>query len=305
MSDRPKLEQILEVQRKFGLIDAAQVEKDWFVTRALAALMSADKGRVTLVFQGGTALSRAHRLIERMSEDIDLKIVADSPPKGAELKSLRENITAALQAAGFEIDPKVHRKTMWEGSYTKYTLPFKPITEGKGALRPEILIETSVFPVRRPPIKLSVASYISTAYGKEPEVPEIACAALAETAAEKFVALTRRSGAELAGLRKERDPTLVRHIYDLHAIREHFDLADVASLAVEIMADEAKDRAKDYDAYRADPVRETRLTVERLIGGGEYEEPYAALSRDMVYGKPIEFKEAVGTLAALSKLLGK
>jgi hypothetical protein len=31
------------------------------------------------VFQGGTALSRAHRVIERMSEDIDIKIVSKGP----------------------------------------------------------------------------------------------------------------------------------------------------------------------------------------------------------------------------------
>jgi hypothetical protein len=32
------------------------------------------------VFGGGSALGRAHRLIRRMSEDIDLKIVSDDPP---------------------------------------------------------------------------------------------------------------------------------------------------------------------------------------------------------------------------------
>ena len=41
------------------------------------------------------------------------------------------------------------------------------------------------------------------------------CVALAETVAEKFVALTRRAGAELADAGRPRDPTLVRHIYDL------------------------------------------------------------------------------------------
>ena len=51
-----------------------------------------------------------------------------------------------------------------------------------------------------------------------------------ETAADKFVGLTHRAGAELAGL-DEPDPTLVRHLHDLHALREHYDAAEVIALA--------------------------------------------------------------------------
>ena len=50
-----------------------------------------------------------------------------------------------------------------------------------------------------------------------------------------FLALTRRAGAELAGLVGEPDPTLVRHLHDLRALREHYDPAEVAMLAREIM----------------------------------------------------------------------
>jgi hypothetical protein len=42
-----------------------------------------------------------------------------------------------------------------------------------------------------------------------------------ETAADKFVGLTRHAGAEFAGLDKP-DPTL-RHLHDLHALREHYN----------------------------------------------------------------------------------
>ena len=48
------------------------------------------------------------------------------------------------------------------------------------------------------------------------------CVSLVETAAEKFVALTRRAGAEFAAAGGPHDATLVRHVYDLHAIREHY-----------------------------------------------------------------------------------
>jgi len=70
LNDRPTSQELLEVQRRFGLPDPALVEKDWLVVRVLAAIGAADKGPFQLIFQGGTSLSRAHRVIERMSEDI-------------------------------------------------------------------------------------------------------------------------------------------------------------------------------------------------------------------------------------------
>ena len=72
MSDKPTLQDLLEVQRHFGLTSPALVEKDWHVVKALGAITAAKTAPTRLVFGGGTALSRAHRLIRRMSEDIDL-----------------------------------------------------------------------------------------------------------------------------------------------------------------------------------------------------------------------------------------
>ena len=69
MSDKPTLQQILEIQQLFGLPSPALVEKDWHVVRALAAINAADTSPFKLVFGGGTALSRAYGIIKRMSED--------------------------------------------------------------------------------------------------------------------------------------------------------------------------------------------------------------------------------------------
>lgn len=38
-----------------------------------------------LVFCGGTSLSKAYELIERMSEEVDLKVVLDEPKVGGGL----------------------------------------------------------------------------------------------------------------------------------------------------------------------------------------------------------------------------
>jgi len=69
LNDRPPLEELLEVQEYFGLPGP---EKDWYVVKALAAIAAVDTGEFRLVLGGGAALSRAHRLTKRMSEDVDL-----------------------------------------------------------------------------------------------------------------------------------------------------------------------------------------------------------------------------------------
>ena len=74
MSDDAQRE-LREVQAYFRLPGLGLVEKDLHVVRAIAALAAIDAAPFALVFGGGTALARAHRIIRRMSEDVDFKIV--------------------------------------------------------------------------------------------------------------------------------------------------------------------------------------------------------------------------------------
>jgi predicted nucleotidyltransferase component of viral defense system len=307
LNDRPTSRELLEVQEYFGLPGPALVEKDWYVVKALAAIAAVDTGDLRLVFGGGTALSRAHKLTQRMSEDVDLKIVAKTPPSRGTLRKLRANITDALLGAGFQFDPtnENHRKSMWNGHYTKYQLPYEPIAEGKGILRPEIQIETSVWPLRRDSIDLPVTSFIAEGFGREPELPKIACSSVLETAAEKLVALTWRAGSELAGLREERDLTLVRHIYDLHAIRDNYDPAEVAALAHEVMLADANTRGDRFPAWQKDPLGETLRAIEDIRKDKLFSDGYANFQRDMVYGDGPDFRTAMGSLNEIANYLQK
>jgi len=307
LSDKPTLQELLEVQQHFGLPSLVLVEKDWYVIKALAAITAADTGPFRLVFGGGTALSRAHGLIKRMSEDIDLKIVAGEIQSRAALRRLRDSLTNALLGAGFQFDPEneAHRRSMYAGHYTLYRLPYEPIAAGEGALRPEIQIETSLWPMRRPSIERPVISFIAEGFNRPPELATIACAAIVETAAEKFVALTRRAGAELAGVRRERDPTLVRHVYNLHVIREHYDIADFAVLAREIMLADAETYGDRFPAYRDDPLAETLRAVEGIAADADSARGYASFRRDMVYGEAPDFETAIATLKAMAESLKK
>lgn len=127
--------------------------------------------------------------------------------------------------------------------------------------------------------------------------------ALAETVAEKFVALTRRAGAEIAEAGGPRDPTLVRHIYDLHVIRAHYDPGEVAALARTIMLADAKAYGHQFPAYRDNPIAETLRAVGGLGKDPDFAKRYAAFRRDMVYGESPQFETAMATITDLASRL--
>ena len=54
-------------------VNQIAIEKDWWVTVTLKALFQTDC-RDSLIFKGGTSLSKGFNIIERFSEDIDLAI---------------------------------------------------------------------------------------------------------------------------------------------------------------------------------------------------------------------------------------
>ena len=97
----------------------------------------------------------------------------------------------------------------------------------------------------------------------------------------------------------------MRHIYDLHAIREYYDIREVSALAREIMKADAETYGHQFPAYRNDPVAETLRALEGIAVSGEFASAYSRFQRDMVYGMALDFESATATLKALAEPLDK
>lgn len=301
LNDKPSINDFRDVQAYFGLPSVELVEKDWYVVKTLSAMVKADITPFRLVLGGGTSLSRAHRLIERMSEDIDMKIVGDREPTRTELRNLRDTITQAILNVGFCFDPtnRYHRQSNNQHRHTMFRLPYQSWSRENGILRPEIQLEVAVWPLYCAAGTLPVSSFVAEASNRPPEVAGLSCVAITQTAAEKFVALTRRIATEQANTSGSRDETLVRHIYDLHAIRSHYNVADVVTMAITIMDEEAKIFGNKYTAYRENPTAVTRQAVIALQTDAGYAEKYERFLQNMVYGEKITFSDCIGTLNRL------
>jgi hypothetical protein len=140
---------------------------------------------------------------------------------------------------------------------------------------------------------------VAEAHQYSPEIPALACVSVTQTAAEKLVALTRRTAMDLAGLSRDADPALVRHIYDLHLMRDLVDHDAVASMAKEIAAADADEFRNQYPAYHADIAGETRKALDALRTDPVHRARYTAFVAAMVYGEKAEFEEAMATVTAM------
>jgi predicted nucleotidyltransferase component of viral defense system len=296
-----------EVQAHFRLPSIGLVEKDLHVVRAIRAVASVDAAPFTLVFGGGTALARAHKIIRRMSEDVDFKIVAPATIIGRnvlrqQLGQLRDRMTAALLAAGFAFDPAdgTTIRSRNERRYTVYQIPY-PESGAEEGLRPTIQIELTYATLRLPHVLLPISSFVGEAYGREPDVAGMACVSITETAAEKLVSLTRRTAMDLAGLSRNTDPALVRHIYDLHLMRDLVEPSEVARLARDIAAADAAEFRNQYPAYAADIAGETGKALDALRTNPVYRARYTSFVAAMVYGEQTAFEDAMTTVIGAAR----
>lgn len=187
-----------------------------------------------LVFAGGTCLSKAHGLIERMSEDIDIKIVLEPVPEGyttgqserTRLKGIHQQISADLHAIGFQmVDSPDNPETRDNRRYHRMDFAYQPVFRDiAGTLRPELKVELNHGEPLLPAVPLGMGYLFDRLIGRADTAPlTIPCVSVAETLAEKVLSLLRRCAWFWAGeQRGEFDRTLVRHIYDvwrIHTLR--------------------------------------------------------------------------------------
>lgn len=202
---------VLETVSKVSGIQADLVEKDYYVSLILKEIAaSSDKA----VFKGGTSLSKALKVINRFSEDIDISF---SEHIGASRrKKLKYNIIAPIaDKLGFVITN--FDKTQSDRDINNYIFEYKPLCKSNAHIVPAVKVETSlvtaVFPFEVMPIGNYIADYAKDIslcdYGLEPFTMNVQ--SLERTLIDKIFAIC-----DYYLTQKSR--RLSRHIYDIHKI---------------------------------------------------------------------------------------
>lgn len=303
----------LNIQLTTELLDINKilVEKDYHVTRVIHALSGAENEYFKLVFQGGTCLSKAHRITQRMSEDCDFRMEAKTLSKTLsktalrnELREFRASLIQILIKNGFPIN-KDKIKVRDEGNFMRFWAPYDTLYPDLHTFKPDILLEFIKIGTKTPTVNLPVTTLIKQTLGKAIDHAEknIDCVSVTETAAEKWVALTRRvARAEANGYRNS-DMKLIRHIYDLNAIAMQNVIGTEFSDLVSNIVLEERLRYKNHsETYYLDPVQEIKKAIDALRTNPIWQNYWHKFTTVMVFQreKP-KFEEVIKTLITNSE----
>ena len=265
------------------------IRKDYFVTKAIRLLTGVQDDYFELIFQGGTSLSKGYCLINRLSEDIDFRVLLKNSAsklgkdaKRRQLRSFRYSLIDALVSGGFVINPE-NVKVFYEGRYMSIRASF----EGGGGLsylKPHIAIDCFLGELELEPQVKDISSMVKVYLGNESDhiFFPVPCVALDETAAEKWVALIRR----VAGAaRKERDSDkhLVRHLYDLYQLSDKKCLSDKYYLVIEKVLQKEQAMFELHASEANDLLSNSKLALQDLRGNPKWEEHWNFFLEQMVY----------------------
>jgi hypothetical protein len=303
--DSRKQNAYIQIAEQTGM-SAFAVEKDWWVSRTLEIIFKMPI-REHLVFKGGTSLSKAWKLINRFSEDIDLALDKEffegyggdiSKSKITKLRkeagaytigTFFEELKQAFEAKGFiglnfmviaakdsDQDPRVLE--------IYYPNIIKSTTE---YLLPRVQIEVSCRSLREPFSIQSFGALVDEVYEDkdfaEPlfEVPTVNPE---RTFLEKLFLLHEEFHRPMNKIRVNR---LSRHLYDIY----HLTQADIVKKAIcdkelyeTIIAHRYKfSRVGDVDYNFHNPNHLNPIPPQSVIA--DWEADYTQMKQDMIYEK--------------------
>jgi hypothetical protein len=287
--------------------DPGLVEKDWHVTRAIMVLANHDHGAAVPAFGGGTSLSKGWGLIKRFSEDIDFKVAM---PAGIsrnkarnERSAYRKRILAALTEAEFTLVGEPSKRD--ENQFFSADLFYPSLFDTGPGLRPHIRVEMSLKPSALSPVPRPIASLIGMAQQKPPEVAAFLCVDPVETAADKLSALAWRVHARRRGSDDD-DPTIIRHVHDLAALRETVTGSNDFPRLVKKAMSEDEGRGGEGNAS-SNPGTLFAALLERLSTDPLWATEYQNYVRQVSFAAPDEligFDQALAALKDLLRLIG-
>lgn len=157
--DAEAFSELVETSAELIGLPQVYVEKDYWVTKALKHLCESSHGSVA-VFKGGTSLSKAYRLIDRFSEDIDLAVFSEGL-SGNALKQLLRNVerAVAIDLICLEEDPRQSKGSRYRKTFYEY--PRHIEGQDFGQASPELLIEVNAFTHPEPCEKIELQSLVA------------------------------------------------------------------------------------------------------------------------------------------------
>lgn len=277
------------------------LEKDIHLTEILRVLSSVSNTDFTLTFGGGTSLIKAYGTMNRMSEDIDIKVSCHLDVSQSELKQklkvLKISIKADLLKSGFEIvDSKVRNEYKFFDFEVRYLEKFPP----EVSLRAMIKIEFTF-------AKLHVQALvtpISTLIYRDLDMPQtplnFSCVAIEQTTAEKVLSFLRRWDP----ISSNNDGRLVRHVHDVAILTEGYIDGNGLQISFQKAVEEDRTRyANQEPEFARSPKGILQQALLQLPADKFLEQAYALFVIELVGGPAKSCEESLTIFTKIAKNL--
>lgn len=284
------------VSQKLSPFREEILEKDLVISKVLELASTLDTDPIRLSFGGGTSLVKARGLMDRLSEDIDLKMTTPAglsrSRRRSKMSQIRADFKTALEACGF-VGIKVGAK--YDGGFSRFLIPYRSRFESGLAFEGSITLEFFAQDYLAPTSPMPVRSLVYTLAGAPEPTQTLEIVALEETAAQKIIALLSRVRTI------ENQPKLVRHIYDLWRIRELGKNQDLMQTIFDFSIIELSQRSKSF----SDPATEFQVLQLALHELKSSPKVKTAFNRQLaaIASKPPSFEEAVSVFTSVASTL--
>ena len=312
-----KLNIFTETGRKLGL-PAVAIEKDWWVVHTLSLIYTMDCAR-SLVFKGGTSLSKGWNLIQRFSEDIDLALDREylgftGELENADVRRLRrvsydymtttftEELRSKFAEAGFtDVTVKYREVLNHDQDPMIIEIYYLKLTEQDTYLKPGVLVEVGSRSLIEPFTDRTIATMVAENYPGQPFSDKpitIPTVNPERTFLEKIFLLHEEFQKHEE---KRRIDGLSRHLFDIEILsRTKFaeTALENADLYNTIVVHRSKfSRISGVDFANHSPDKISFIPPEHLLS--EWEADYKLMQENMIYAEAMPFTELIKNLKEL------
>jgi len=261
---------------------AGALEKDLHLTQILRILSSTSNKDLTLNFGGGTSLIKAFAIMNRMSEDLDIKVTSLIEMSKSELrrklKALKRSIEDDLQASGFEI---VGSTILNEYKFFDFELKYQEKFPPEVSLRAAIKIEFTFAKLHVQALNTPISTLIYRDLGLFHTPLNFSCVALEQTTAEKILSFLRRWDPTASN----NDARLVRHIHDVAILMEAQIDRDGLRISFQEAVEEDRTRfANQQPEFMNNPKKLLERALSQLQGDESLSSAYQLFVLELVAG---------------------
>jgi predicted nucleotidyltransferase component of viral defense system len=280
------------------------LEKDVHISSVLNLITLLPQINYSLVFCGGTSLIKTHRMIERMSEDVDFKIILEEGLSTSSCRKLLSQIKSQFLTL-LETTDYSHGGFLSENNNShfqidiEYESAFVRSTALRSAIKVEFTQATTVLPT---PV-LTATTLIGDVAANYLNPIELKCVSLEEIMAEKVISFLRRHLPYFRETTGQYEGQLVRHIYDVHMLSQaDLDYSAARRATEHAYSQDALRYANTSKKFASEPREELLISLGNL-NRAEITTDYEVFVADLLNPGGPECEEACESFVAVAQRL--